>query len=181
MEIIKTNILGKLLLTLRQGIGTVIEYLKGSDFFTAPASTKFHGNTEGGLAKHSWEVYQRLAKMKADDKRIGIPDESIVLCALLHDVCKIDLYKANILKSGKVSTKIPYKAYDLFPMGHGEKSVAILLDLGLRLSQNEQLMIRWHMGPFDKAFYNHQAKIEQYGKDGLYLFLADYYETLMGN
>jgi len=161
----------------REGMDNVIDFLNTSDFFTAPASTMYHGNKKGGLAKHSWSVFSELMGMNQRDK-LGIANESIVICGLLHDVCKVNTYRPNILKStGELSTNKPYFVEDKLVLGHGEKSVAVLLALGLKLTEKEQMMIRWHMGPFDYQFKYNQKGIEKYCPEAIYLFLADYYSS----
>ena len=85
----KEEIIQLLKSTNREGIDKVIEYMENSDYFTAPASTRFHGAYEGGLAEHSYKVYEIL-KHKVENcvKEIKIPEESIIIVSLLHDICK---------------------------------------------------------------------------------------------
>ena len=80
----------------RQGADKLLEYLNGSDFFRAPASGRFHLATEGGLCQHSVNVYKRLlAVVKAEygeNYQSVVSDETIAICGLLHDVCKVNFY-----------------------------------------------------------------------------------------
>lgn len=143
--------------TKRDGIEDVITDLEELGFFTAPASAGHHLNVEGGLVLHSintckaslaiWEGMKPLEpSLAAEVKR-----DSIIIASLLHDVCKSDIYKRSVKKRknalGQWEDCEGYKvSYKDFPMGHGEKSVILLLCSGLDLSDDEMLAIRWHMG-----------------------------------
>ena len=138
----------------REGADKFLEYLlsPASDFFTAPASTRFHGAYEGGLAEHSLNVYdclcRYLERVKAE-YGLSYSAESIALVSLLHDVCKINCYKPgfrNVKDDNGVWQKVPtYEFDDKLPYGHGEKSVYILSGY-LRLTREEAFAIRYHMG-----------------------------------
>lgn len=131
----------------RKGIDTLCAWLESSDFFTAPASTRFHLCEAGGLAKHSWNVYC-IFKEKCGRYDLKLPDDSIALCGLLHDVCKIGVYKKgrrNVKVDGKWIEKEVWEYNDEFPYGHGEKSV-LLIGKHIELSDEEAMIIRWHMG-----------------------------------
>ncbi len=143
----------------RQGIENLVGFLEDSDFFTAPASTKFHGNYKGGLAAHSYEVYKEFER-DVLHYQLNVPSDSIILTGICHDFCKIGLYKPNPLKNGKVSDSKPYKIEDNFPLGHGEKSVAILLRY-IKLTEQEALIIRWHMGRYDPAYEQYEERVEE--------------------
>ena len=140
----------------RPGADGLRKYMLGSDFFTAPASGRFHCCHEGGLCEHSINVYKRLlAIAKAeygDEWESRLPHESIAICGLLHDVCKIGYYKEdlrNVKNENGEWIKVPYytRAEEL-PYGHGEKSVYIINGF-IRLTRAEALAINWHMGGFD--------------------------------
>lgn len=121
----------------RPGAVDLLAWLEGTDFFTAPASTKYHGAFVGGLVDHSLNVYYEMIS------QINIASaESRAVCALLHDVCKANYYEP--LESGGFRVK------DQFPFGHGEKSV-YLISRFMRLTDPEALAIRWHMGAYDDA------------------------------
>jgi len=139
----------------REGADKFLEYLTNkSDFFTAPASTRFHGAHEGGLAEHSVNVYECL-RAYLDRERVKslyhmeYSDESVALVALLHDVCKIGCYKVstrNVKDENGIWQRVPYYQFDdPMPYGHGEKSVYIISGF-LRLSREEAFAIRYHMG-----------------------------------
>ena len=140
----------------RPGADKLLEYLQSpaSDFFTAPASARYHGAYEGGLAEHSINVYECL-KAYMDRSRVkeiyGLEasDETIAISALLHDLCKINCYKPgfrNVKDDNGVWQKVPtFEFNDALPYGHGEKSVYIITGF-MRLSREEAFAIRYHMG-----------------------------------
>jgi len=140
----------------REGAEAFLEYLKGSDFFNAPASTRFHMAIEGGLCRHSINVYNRMLTLVkteyGDNWQTKITAESVAICGLLHDVCKIDMYVTefrNVKKPDGSWEKVPYYTIDeKLPYGHGEKSVYIINGF-FRLTREEALAINWHMGSFD--------------------------------
>ena len=129
--------------TNREGMENLIEFLKNkTDFFEAPASTRFHGSFKGGLLEHSMKVYEIL-KQKAGDS------ESVRIIALLHDICKTNFYKVdyrNAKNEQGVWEKVPYYTIeDTIPYGHGEKSVMMISEF-IKLIPEERYAIRWHMG-----------------------------------
>ena len=140
----------------REGAKELLEWLKKTDFFTAPASTKFHSACEGGLCFHSINVYKRFLNLldneyKEDRPKI-ISDESIAIMALLHDICKVDSYKVdyrNVKVDGEWVRQPFYAFEDSLPYGHGEKSVYMISGF-MRLTREEAMGINWHMGGFDK-------------------------------
>lgn len=139
----------------RPGADRLLDYLENKcDFFTAPASTRFHCAYEGGLCEHSLNVYDCLKSYLETDRAketfgLEFSDESIAISALLHDVCKIDTYKVSMRNTKDESgnwIKVPYYEYnDTLPYGHGEKSVYIVSGF-MRLTRDEAMAIRWHMG-----------------------------------
>lgn len=148
LEIYKTNI-------TREGADRLLTFLQDeSDFFTAPASTRYHGAHEGGLLAHSLNVYDCLVDMLNRPRMkelygISYSDESIAIAALLHDVCKVNFYKTSY-RNAKDETgrwvSVPYYTIeDTLPYGHGEKSVYIVSGF-MRLTREEAFAIRYHMG-----------------------------------
>ena len=136
--------------TNRDGMENLIEYIKKSDFFKAPASTRFHGSYEKGLLEHSLKVYEILKeKVKTSPIEIKTPVDSIIIIALLHDICKSNYYKIdyrNAKNSLGVWEKVPYYTIeDTIPYGHGEKSVMMITEY-IKLTPEEKYAIRWHMG-----------------------------------
>lgn len=147
----------------------VIRHLERLGFFDAPASTKFHLNIKGGLMQHSWNVYQtavmlreQMIKMKPELEQ-KLPMESIIIASLLHDACKSNIYKETLVNRKNdqgIWEKVPgYDVdYSSLPLGHGEKSVIMLLALGLKLTKDEMLAIRWHMTAWELAFQSGEQK-----------------------
>ena len=147
--------------TGRKGIDNVIARLEESGFFEAPASTKFHLSHKGGLAEHSLNVYEAAMFLREQvilrkpELEAQLPADSVAICALLHDTCKTDIYKEGILSRKNadgywekyVGYQVDYGAG--LPLGHGEKSVIMLLSWGLDLTPEEMLSIRWHMTAWD--------------------------------
>ncbi|MBR5044314.1 MAG: HD domain-containing protein [Clostridia bacterium] len=141
----------------REGADKLLEYLDSpaSDFFTAPASTKFHNNVKGGLLQHSLNVYDCLVSYFASERRTkllgleDVSDETLAVVALLHDLCKVNVYKEstrNQKDASGVWRQVPYYEFkDELPYGHGEKSVYIISGF-MRLSREEAFAIRYHMG-----------------------------------
>lgn len=168
-----------LIATKRPGIENLIPWLEeknnwGMNFYNTPASTRFHGSEYGGLVKHSLLVYEELCflqiQYESKGKRCTLKDENRIITALLHDICKCRSYIPQVLKSGGEAAT-PFKTQDDFPLGHGEKSVALILRF-IDLTPLEQLMIRWHMGPFDYAYKGVQSWLLKYPEVKL-LYLAD--------
>lgn len=149
-ESIKGEIINLLESTGRPGIGNLIKWLNSSDFFDAPASTKFHGSVKHGLALHSLNVYRSLKEL-CDLYKIEIDNSSLIIIGLLHDVCKINVYHIE-MRNRKIDgnwVQVPeYTFKDNLPLGHGEKSV-MLLQRYIPLTMTEILSINWHMGSFD--------------------------------
>ena len=140
----------------REGADKLLDYLmQKSDFFTAPASSKFHCDYEGGLCEHSLNVYHRLVSLLqaeyGDAWREKFSPETVAIVGLLHDVCKINYYKVsyrNVKKDGAWEQQPFYTIEDELPYGHGEKSVYIISGF-MRLTREEAMAINWHMGGFD--------------------------------
>lgn len=147
----------------REGLDGVLAYLDSTDFYTAPSSTQFHLNEDGGLCLHSINVFETAMKLYESVAKPAIEDgnspfatplseESIAIATLFHDVCKTKLYhKAQRWKkdeNGRWQSYDGYEIKDDFPYGHGEKS-CLILSWYMRLKSEELLAIRWHMGMFD--------------------------------
>lgn len=139
----------------REGADELLTFLLNSDFFDAPASTKFHSAVPGGLCFHSLNVFKRFVKILESEygenwqNRFSL--ESATICGLLHDVCKVGFYKQDFknVKVGSDWVKQPiYTVADSLPYGHGEKSVYIVSSY-IKLTREEAMAINWHMGAFD--------------------------------
>ncbi len=161
----------------REGLENVLKYLEKGDFYTAPTSTKFHLNEPGGLCLHSLNVFHTALTLAEHVWKPAVQSgvspfnelpntESIAICALFHDFCKIGFYHEGERfrkdENGRWYTHLCYNVKDSFPFGHGEKS-CFLVERFMRLTPDELLAIRWHMGMFETgeqgsatrfAFYN---------------------------
>lgn len=141
----------------RDGADKLLKWMSDADFFEAPASSKFHLDVAGGLCEHSLNVYKNLKRLVELEKQIHpeltISDETIAICGLLHDLCKVNFYKIemkNVKNEQGQWVKEPYYVTnEIFPMGHGEKSVMIIL-MFMKLTVDEMAAINWHMGGFDE-------------------------------
>lgn len=136
----------------RNGAKELLEWIKTTDFFEAPASTRYHCACKNGLVQHSVLVYETLMEKHFED---GDSEESFAICALLHDLCKAEFYTVSTRnvkneETGQWEKKPFYKTDDKFPYGHGEKSV-FLIERFMRLKPAEAVAIRWHMGGFDDS------------------------------
>ena len=138
----------------REGSDKLLEFLEKSDFYTAPASTRYHLACEGGLLQHSLNVYDCLVDILNRPRvkelyGIQYSDESIAIAGLLHDVCKVNFYKTSFRnvkdETGKWVSAPYYTIEDNLPYGHGEKSVYIISGF-MRLTRDEAFAIRYHMG-----------------------------------
>ncbi len=140
----------------RDGADKLLNFLTDhSDFFTAPASTRYHNSFEGGLLAHSLNVYDCLKGYLDRDRvrdiyKLAPSDETVAVVSLLHDICKVNLYKISYRNAKNDQTgqweKVPfYSTDDTLPYGHGEKSVYMISGF-MRLSREEAMAIRWHMG-----------------------------------
>lgn len=140
----------------RRGADQLLDWLEHTDFFTAPASTKFHEAYPGGLCEHSLVVYDKLVELqKSRAVNVTWDDEATAIIALLHDTCKANFYKPGTRNVKNEETglweKVPtYTIEDQFPYGHGEKSV-FLIERCMRLKPDESIAIRWHMGGYDES------------------------------
>ena len=145
----------------RPGADKLLEWLKTTDFFTAPASTRFHLSREGGLVEHSIGVFKRLKDLyyheglnEKNEQTDEEAMETIAICGLLHDVCKANFYGVEMRNKKNDQgfwEKVPfYIVDDKLPYGHGEKSVYIISGF-MKLARDEAMAIRWHMGGFDEA------------------------------
>lgn len=169
MKDIKKEFVSILTETGREGIESVIEEISELGFFEAPASSKFHLNHKGGLVEHSMNVCKTALAVREsmfaldDSLRELLPKDSVIIASLLHDVCKSDIYKPVIKKQkNQYGMWVDTPGYDLdysnFPLGHGEKSVIMLLRCGLDLTDDEIMAIRWHMHAWDLPFQSADIK-----------------------
>ena len=145
---------------MRPGAAKLLAWIESSDFFTAPASTRFHLSSPGGLLEHSLHVFERMKTICANEATItpGFNEpsmETIAICGLLHDICKANFYAVEMRNrkndQGRWEQYPFYVVDDKLPYGHGEKSVYIVSGF-MRLSREEAMAIRWHMGFSDNDF-----------------------------
>ena len=137
----------------RDGIDDLMEWLERGDFYTAPASSRFHGAYEGGLLAHSLNVYAEMEKLLATYKEIECSKETLAICSLFHDVCKIGYYTTE--KRNRKNEQGIWESYDAYKVderykfgGHGGKSVYLVQNF-IRLTPEEAAAINSHMGAFD--------------------------------
>lgn len=137
----------------RDGIQELLAWLDTTDFFTAPASTRYHGAYAGGLLEHSLNVYDEFKRILAVYPEIQCSEESAVICTLFHDFAKIDLYKTE--KRNRKNEAGMWESYDAYTHdegfvfgGHGSKSV-FLVQHFMKLTPEEAVAINCHMGAFD--------------------------------
>ena len=144
----------------RPGADKLLAWIESSDFFAAPASTRFHLSSPGGLLEHSLHVFERMKAICANEATItpGFNEpsmETIAVCGLLHDICKANFYAVEMRNrkndQGRWDQYPFYVVDDKLPYGHGEKSVYIISGF-MRLSREEAMAIRWHMGFADNDF-----------------------------
>lgn len=168
-----------LLSTKRKGIENLIQWLDNSDFKVAPASTRYHSNHEGGLLEHSLNVYNECIRQKDLIKLFNIPQDTLIITSLLHDICKVNYYKMdvrNVKKNGAWVQEPYYTVDDMFPMGHAEKSIIIAQQF-IQLSEVEIAMIRAHMGGFVSDNYFTPSAVYNKYPEAIVLHNADLIAT----
>lgn len=157
------------------------EFLHDNGFFTAPASTKYHGNYEGGLFDHSYQVAQTLVQLTKDMNLQWEREISPYIIGMFHDLCKIDIYKKvvddegiQMMGSDEVIGEMSHFVYDDTSLlsGHGNKSVMMLARF-MQLTEEEILCIRYHMGAYETDDWDKFGKsIEKY-PNVLYTHMSD--------
>ena len=167
--------------TNRPNIENVIKMLDESDFKEAPASTKYHHAFKGGLLKHSLEVYYNMFDFKNQIEFFNIPEDSIKIMALLHDICKINCYKVELRNTKDEQgnwIKVPYYTFDeIEPIGHGDKSVMYIYECGVQLTHLERACIRNHMGFTDQEYLPRVSALFSKCPQSLILHWADLEST----
>lgn len=163
----------------RDGMDKLIAWLENSTFFTDPASAKYHGDYDGGLCDHSLAVFEEYVKLTGTDYE----DEKAIITCLLHDVCKIGAYKIGFRnvkneQTGQLEKVQVYENVDTeFPFGHGEKSV-LMISQFIKLTKEEILMIRWHMGAYEsKECWKELGIAQEMYPSVLYIHFADMLAT----
>ena len=177
----KEMILDLLRSTERDGIDKLADYLSDStDFFTAPASTRFHNNFSGGLAQHCLNVYENF-KSLLEIKGVEMSEDSIIICSLLHDLCKCNTYVVET--RNRKNEQGQWEKYNIWatnkdvdiPLPHSSRSIAIIRKF-IKLSIKEELTIFYHMGPYGGEDYEYRnmlkAANEKYPQTVLF-YVAD--------
>lgn len=136
--------------TKREGIEDLVKWLDETDFKFAPASTQYHNSFRGGLLKHSLDVYYNMYDFKNFIDFFDIPEDTIILTSLLHDICKVNTYVVSLRNKKDENgnwIQVPYYEWDdLEPIGHGEKSIMLMYEHNVKPTKLERAMIRNHMG-----------------------------------
>ena len=138
----------------RPGSAELLEWLLSSDFFNAPASTRFHGDYPGGLADHSVHVWEELVRLLRAYPEVKVTGETVAVVSLLHDLCKVGCYKTEMRnkKENGIWKSVPFYTFkeDFCYGGHGSKSV-FLIQRFMPLSEQEAVAINCHMGFADRS------------------------------
>lgn len=168
----------------RDGVEGLLQWLESSDFFTAPASTRYHGAYAGGLVQHSVEVLDYLLMLDGAFGT-GLDRDSMTLCALLHDVCKVGFYKVDMRwRKNSRNQWEQYPAYKIeedFPFGgHGSKSVYLIQHF-VALTPEEAAAINCHMGAYDSSTYSNPSHTFEAYPLAWLLHVADEASTYMGS
>ena len=170
----------------REGAEALLDYLENkSDFFTAPASTRYHNNCLGGLLAHTLNVYENF-KAQLQLREIDLPEESIILTSLLHDICKCNYYVLE-QRNRKVNGK--WEQYDVWsntkavspPLPHSYRSIR-MIGTFLRLTPSEELCIYYHMGPYGGEDYEYRNLLQKVNTDypeTLLFYIADLSATYL--
>lgn len=146
IEEIKSTITRILKLTEREGIDNLLAFMEEGGFFIAPASTRFHGAYEGGLAEHSLDVYYKFNQLN-ESVKLDIPNGSPEIACLLHDLCKIGCYYLDVKG---------YKTVKPSPQGHGVRSFELAKQF-ISMSLLESNMIIYHMGVYGLKEYEERS------------------------
>lgn len=177
----KEKIIELLSATFRPGIDQVVEYLNSTNFFYDPASAYYHGAFKGGLAQHSLQVFYNLKRYYDLGLICDTTIDEVIISALMHDICKADTYSLstkNVKVNGEwVQVPVYKNEKTTFPYGHGEKSVDILRDF-IKLTTNEKLAIRYHMGAYEsKESWNDVTLAQEISQLAFWLHVADVVAT----
>ena len=170
--------------TEREGPEELIKFLEKTDFFEAPASTRYHGAYKGGLLEHSLKVYE-IFKEKVKNAGLDAKEDTVIISSLLHDICKLNFYKVDYRNAKNANgewEKVPYYTIeDTIPYGHGEKSVMMITEY-IKLTSEEKYAIRWHMGFTEpKEVYGTIGQAYKKYPIALLLFEADLEATYFYN
>lgn len=169
--------------TKRTNINNVVDWLFKSSFATDPASTQYHNCFKGGLLKHSLDVYYHMHDFQNMIDLFELPEDTIIITALLHDICKVGCYQVdyrNVKNDKGEWTKVPfYKWEEDEPLGHGAKSVMLINELGVQLTKVERAMIVNHMGWNDTEDSRRVTKLFNNCPQCMILYFADMVSTFV--
>lgn len=160
----------------REGLTDLLAWLETSDFYRAPASTKYHGAYEGGLVLHSLNVFCQLQKLVATYE-LEVSPESVAIVALFHDLCKVGFYKTEMRwRKDENNQWEQYETYkrdeDYAFGGHGSKSVYLVMNF-MKLTPDEAAAINCHMGQFDASTYSNPSEVYSRNHLAWLLHVAD--------
>lgn len=170
----------------RPGIENLMKWLDSSDFYTAPASSRYHGAEPGGLTQHSLNVYDELKRLLAAYPEIVIPEESVIIASLFHDLCKVNFYKTET--RNRKNDKGVWESYEAYTIdekfkygGHGSKSVFLIQNF-MKLTAEEAVAINCHMGSFEnehvgEAYEQHPFALLLSWADQAAAFMVEAKET----
>ena len=170
----------------RKGIDKLLEYLETkTDFYSAPASTKYHNNCPGGLLAHTLNVYENFKKLLAL-REIEMSEDSIIISALLHDICKCNYYvleQRNRKINGKWEQVAVWSNTKTVspPFPHAYRSVRMILQF-FRLTPQEEFCIYYHMGPYGGEDYEYRSLLQKVNTDypeTLLFYTADLFSTYL--
>jgi len=162
----------------RPGVEELMDYLEATDFYVAPASTRFHGSYVGGLVEHSGNVAAILKTLTDANNLLWEDKESPYIIGLFHDICKVNFYGTQMRNvkndiTNQWERKPFYVVKEAFPIGHGEKSL-YLISRYIRLTDEEAMCIRWHMAGYEpKESYMALSQAKQLYPNILWTHLAD--------
>ena len=164
----------------RPGADKLLEWIDSTDYYTAPASTGHHDSEIGGLLKHSLNVTNIMLALEHKIPA-KIPVESIYVCGLFHDLCKVDSYK--IEKRWRKNSDDQWEQYDKWVFNedlkygaHGAKSVYLLQNF-IHLTPEEASAINAHMGAWDKSVYSNPGAVYSWNPLAWLLHVADEFDT----
>lgn len=175
---IKAAFLTEAAVIKREGIKDLMAWLESTDFFTAPASTRFHGSHEGGLVHHSLKVYEQLQKLaELYDPHAEYDQESLAIVALFHDLCKVGCYKTDM--RWRKNARNQWEQYATYTFqedfsfgGHGSKSVFLVQNF-IKLTPDEAVAINCHMGQWDATTYSNPTAAYEKCRLAWLLHVAD--------
>lgn len=141
----------------RDGIEQLLEWLETNDFYSCPASQRFHGAYPGGLLEHSLNVYDELKRLLSAYPEVSVDEESVIVSSLFHDLCKVKLYTTE--KRNRKNQNGQWESYDAYTIkesfcfgGHGSKSVYLTQHF-IPLTPEEAVAINCHMSSWDGNQY----------------------------